>query len=379
MVKKLKIPIVDLKREYAFLKRDIDKQLRRCFLNHNWILGEKVVEFERKATKYLGIKFTVGVASGTDALILSLRALSLRLKKRGFFDKKDEIITTPLSFIATPEAIVRSGATPVFIDIDPDTFNIAPREIKKAITKDTVGILPVHLYGAPCQMDEILKIAKEYNLFVLEDCAQAFGGRYKGKRLGTLGELGAFSFFPSKNLGGYGDGGLIATNDRKLADLVKALRNHGQIEKHNATYIGYNSRLDSVQAAILLAKLKYIDKFNKLRTKIAQQYNKGLKGIKQIQTPKISNLSCIWHLYTIKVSFQRDKLLSYLNSQGIEARIYYPVLLNKMRAFKDCKIRGSLKNANEVSKKILSLPIHSFLKRNEIEYIIGAIKRFFRR
>ncbi|MBU1523445.1 MAG: DegT/DnrJ/EryC1/StrS family aminotransferase, partial [Candidatus Omnitrophica bacterium] len=233
-------------------------------------------------------------ASGTDALLLSLRALAIKEKNKEYFDKKDEVITTPFTFVATAEAIVRSGATPVFVDVNLATFNICPKEIKKAITKNTVGILPVHLYGNSCRMDEILKIAKENNLFVVEDTAQAFGGTYstkgaclparqgsasggKGKKLGTIGNCGAFSFFPSKNLGGCGDGGLIATNNIRLAELVRILRNHGQIKKYNASYIGYNSRLDSIQAAILLVKLKYVDKFNQLRREIAKKYMRHLK------------------------------------------------------------------------------------------------------
>ncbi|MBU0693139.1 MAG: DegT/DnrJ/EryC1/StrS family aminotransferase [Candidatus Omnitrophica bacterium] len=412
MAKKVEIPALDLKREYDFLRKDIARELRSCFESQQWILGEKVTQFEEKAAKYLGVKHAIGVASGTDALLLSLRALAIKEKNKEYFDKKDEVITTPFTFVATAEAIVRSGATPVFVDVNLATFNICPGEIKKAITKNTVGILPVHLYGNSCRMDEILKIAKENNLFVVEDTAQAFGGTYstkgaclparqgsasggKGKKLGTIGNCGAFSFFPSKNLGGCGDGGLIATNNIRLAELVRILRNHGQIKKYNASYIGYNSRLDSIQAAILLVKLKYVDKFNQLRREIAKKYNEAFKDIKQLQTPKpltinhqpstinqqpsTINYGHVYHLYTIKVTSGRDELLKFLNSSGIDTRPYYPILLSKMKAFKNCKIKGDLKNAKDLSKKILSLPIHPFLKDEEIDYVISTVKKFFKK
>ncbi|NQT28721.1 MAG: DegT/DnrJ/EryC1/StrS family aminotransferase, partial [Candidatus Omnitrophica bacterium] len=366
----MNIPSLDLKREYKALKKDIDKQLKDCLDSQQWILGPKVSEFEEKAAKYLGIKYAIGVASGTDALILSLKALALKTKKRELFDKKEEIITTPFTFIATAEAIVRAGATPVFVDIDSDTFNIDPSCIEKAITKNTVGILPVHLYGFPCDVIKISKIAKKHNLFTVEDCAQSFGASIGEKKTGTFSDCGAFSFFPSKNLGGFGDGGLIVTNNKTIAELVKVLRKHGQTRQYKADYIGYNSRLDSIQAAVLLAKLKHIDKFNNARIKIAKKYTQALKNIPQIQPPQLSQEpraksqepTHVYHQYTIKVSSGRGTLLKYLNSKGIGARVYYPILLSGMKAFENCKCKGILKNAKEVSEKILSLPIHPFLK-----------------
>ena len=395
MILIMDIPILDLKREYKILKKDIDRQLKGCLSCQQWILGPKVSEFEKKAAEYLGVKYAIGVASGTDALLLSLRALAIKLKKKEYFDKKDEIITTPFTFVATAEAIVRSGAAPVFVDINPDTFNIDSSCIEKAVTKNTVGIMPVHLYGLSCDMDSIMELAKKYNLKVIEDCAQAIGATYKPryeKKVGTFGDCSAFSFFPSKNLGGFGDGGLIAVNDKATAELIKVLRNHGQTEQYKADYIGYNSRLDSIQAAILLVKLKNIDKFNNTRIKIAKKYNSALKNIPQIHPPirdtqpvlrslgeggyAIHNTKHIYHQYTIKVS-SRDALLNYLNSKGIGARVYYPFLLSEMKAFKNCKRKGILKNAKETSLKCLSLPIHPFLREKEINYIISTIKRFY--
>ncbi|MCF7870307.1 MAG: DegT/DnrJ/EryC1/StrS family aminotransferase [Candidatus Omnitrophica bacterium] len=389
----MKVPLLDLKPEYEFLKKDINHQLKACLASQQWVLGPKVEEFERKAAKYLGIKHAVGVASGTDALLIGLRALSLSLKKKEFFNKEDEIITTPFSFIATAEAIVRAGAKPVFVDIDPDSFNIDPEKIQKAITKNTVGIIPVHLFGKSCEMTAIKRIAKDNKLFIVEDCAQSFGASYKGKKTGTLGDLGAFSFFPSKNLGGFGDGGLITTKTKKDADLIKVLRNHGQTDSYKADYCGYNSRLDSIQAAVLLAKLKYIDKFNKKRITVAKKYNKAFKDILQIQTPDVGRclpagkagtldvgLNHVFHLYTIKLPAKiRAKFISYLNSKGVSARSYYPVSLDKMKAFKAVKVPYKLKNTNKIIKEVVSLPIYPFIDSRKINYVIGQIKNFFKK
>ena len=378
MPKKISIPPLDLKREYAFLKKEIDKQIRNCLSEQHWILGEQVKELEEKTSNYLKTKYTIGVASGTDALLLSLRSLAIQIKNKEYFDKEDEIITTPFTFVATAEAIVRSGATPVFVDINCGSFNIDPANIRKAINKNTIGIIPVHLFGQSCEMNEISQIAKENNLFVLEDVAQAFGAELEKRKLGTIGNCGAFSFFPSKNLGSYGDAGMVATNDKRLADIVKILRVHGQTGQYNAKYIGYNSRLDSMQAAILLAKFKYIDKFNGLRQKVAQKYHDGLKDIRSIQLPNLPNShSHIYNLYTIKVTAAvRDEMLKFLNNAGIQARIYYPLPLHKMEAFKTAKISGNLINTEEASGGVLSLPINPFLKDKEIDYIVENI-RFF--
>ncbi len=377
MAKRVNIPIVDLKREYAFLKKDVERNLKPLFNSQRWILGPSVGKLEERTAQYLGVNHTIGVASGTDALLLSLRALCIYRKKKEFFDKKDEIVTTPLTFIATTEAIIRSGATPVFVDINPHTFNLDPSNIKKAINKNTVGIVPVHLYGLPCYMDEILEIAHKYGLFVVEDCAQSFGAEYKGKKTGIFGDCGAFSFFPSKNLGAYGDGGLIVTNNRHLAELVKILRVHGQDKRYRAEHIGYTSRLDSIQAAVILAKLKYIDKFNRSRIRIAKNYNRIFVKLKGIRIPFVpQNVKHIYHLYTIKVVRKRNMLLRYLNYRGINARIYYPLPLYKMAAFRSIKISGSFKNTEDTISKIISLPIHPFLKDKEVKYITSTIEFF---
>jgi dTDP-4-amino-4,6-dideoxygalactose transaminase len=289
------IPMLNLRLEYEYMKEDIDSAIKKCLEHQKWILGPEVKALEDKLAEYIGVKHCVGVSSGTDALVLSLRALAIKLKGQEYFDRSDEIITTPFTFTATGDAILRAGATPVFVDIDPITYNIDPVKIREYLAyshspiasspPNVVGILPVHLYGQSCNMDEIMAIAKEYNIFVLEDVAQAFGGMWKGQRLGSIGTLGAFSFFPSKNLGGFGDGGMVSTNDDELAELVLILLRHGGKDKYNVDHIGYNARLDTLQAAILLAKLKYVNEFNERRRKIAALYNEGLKDLEGLVLP----------------------------------------------------------------------------------------------
>ncbi|MCP4652352.1 MAG: DegT/DnrJ/EryC1/StrS family aminotransferase [Candidatus Omnitrophica bacterium] len=374
----MNIPILDLSDEYKIFKKEISEELKSCFQTQSWILGPKELAFEKEVAKYLGVKYAVGVASGTDALILSLKALAVKLKGKDHFDKKDEIVTTPFTFIATAEAIVRSGASPVFVDIDYDTFNIDPKKIKQAINKNTVGIMPVHLYGLSAAMVEIKKIARENKLFIVEDAAQAFGGSCNDKKLGTIGDCGCYSFFPSKNLGAFGDGGLIATNNGKIADNIKILRNHGQRTAYDADFIGYNSRLDSMQAAILLVKLKYVDKFNNLRRKVAANYNKVFKSVKSMQCPsEPKGMKHVYNLYTIKVSSKRNKLLTYLNNSGIGARVYYPVILPEMKAFRRCRIAGSLNNCKAVLNEILTLPVFPMMKQPAVTCVARKVCDFY--
>ena len=373
----MNIPLLDLKSEYKVLRRDIQKELGKVFRSQQWILGKTVSDFEKKVANYLGAKYAVGVASGTDALILSLTALALKTKGKEFFDKKDEIITTPFTFIATAEAIMRCGATPVFVDIEPDSYNICPKAIKKAINKNTVGIMPVHLYGLSAKMKEIMAIAKKNKLFVVEDAAQAIGSLVNKKKAGTWGDCGAFSFFPSKNLGAYGDAGAITTNDKNIYEKLLILRNHGQASQYDAKYLGFNSRLDAMQAAILSVKLKKINRFNGLRRKVAKEYTKALKKLDCLIVPdEGKNDYHVYHQYTATISRKRDQLIRYLNKKGIGSRVYYPVALHKMKAFKKAKVSGKLKNTDYVVKHVFSLPIHSFLKDNEIKYVIKTVNNF---
>lgn len=375
--------MLDLKREYKYLKKDIESALQKCLEHQKWILGPEIEKFENATSKYLNVKHCIGVSSGTDALVLSLRALAIKLKGKEFFSKKDEIITTPFTFTATADSILRSGATPIFVDIDPFTYNIDTKKIKEYLFSNSskvVGILPVHLYGQSCDMDEIMGIARKYNLFVIEDVAQAFGAKWKEKKLGTIGNAGAFSFFPSKNLGAFGDAGMVATNDDDIANLVRMLLKHGGKDKYNVEHIGYNARLDTLQAAILLAKLKYIDEFNNKRIEIAKIYTHNLQDIKSIHLPisSICNSNHVFHQYTIRTQ-EREKLRHFLREKGISTMIYYPTPLHKMKVFKGkMKISGDLIVAEKASKEVLSLPIGPLHEKKDTIYIINCIKRFFK-
>lgn len=377
-----RIPMLDLKLEYEYMKKDIDFAIRKCFEHQQWILGPEVKELEKKAAGYLGVKHCVGVSSGTEALLLSLRSLAIKTKGKEFFNAADEIITTPFTFSATGEAILRAGATPVFIDIDLGTYNIEPSKIMSYLKKDAsraAGIIPVHLYGHACNMDEIMEIARAYGLFVLEDTAQAFGGMWKNKKLGTIGTIGGFSFFPSKNLGGFGDSGMVATNDDELAGLVRMLLNHGGKDKYDIEHIGYNARMDTMQAATLLSKMNYIDEFNDRRRKIAKIYDKGLCEIRDLILPE--NLSPaasrIYHQYTIRLlNGNRDELQKHLEEKGISTKVYYPMPLHKMKVFEErSRVSDSLENAEIAAKVVVSLPIGPLLTEEEAGYIIDCIKK----
>jgi len=299
------IPMLDLKLEYLSLAEDLEEPLLKAATRAKYILGDEVKQLEEKIANYVGTKFAVGVSSGTDALVLSLRALAIQRNKKEFFDKEDLIITTPFTFTATGEAILRAGATPLFVDIDPDTYNIDPEQVERAVKEygsRVKGILPVHLYGQPCNMDEIMRIAKEYGLFVVEDCAQSLGAKWDGKQTGSFGDTGCFSFFPTKPLGGFGDGGMITTNNEELYELLLMLRKHGGKDKYNVEYIGYNARLDTIQAAMLLQKFKYLDYFNKRRREIARNYNEQFKSISWIKTPYEQQKAYhVYHQYTIRI------------------------------------------------------------------------------
>lgn len=380
------IPMLDLRAEYEYMKADIDAAIGKCLEHQKWILGPEVKELEEKIAGYLGVEYCVGVSSGTDALVLSLRALAIKTKGREYFSREDEIITTPFTFTATGDAILRAGATPVFVDTDTTTYNIDTNEIKKYLTSTSsskvVGIIPVHLYGQSCNMAETMKIAKEYDLFVLEDVAHAFGGMWNDKKLGSIGTAGTLSFFPSKNLGGFGDGGMVATNDDEIEELVRMLLKHGGRDKYNVDHIGYNARLDTIQAAVLLAKLKYIEEFNVRRRRIAELYNKGLHGFTDITLPLPEPLPAdyhVYHQYTICTT-KRDKLQEYLKENGISTMVYYPVPLHKMKVFGDgrSKTVGSLVNAEDACRNVLSLPIEPLQNIEDTMYVIDAIKDYFK-
>lgn len=378
------IPMLDLKAEYEYMKADIDAALEKCIGHQKWIFGPEVKELEEKIAEYTGVQYCIGTSSGTEALVLSLRAMAIKLKNQEYFDRTDEIITTPFTFTATGDAILRSGATPVFVDIDPATYNIDPANIREYITRNlepgtqnskVVGILPVHIYGQACDMDEIMNIANEHNLFVIEDVAQAFGGSTgSSQKLGSIGTAGAFSFFPSKNLGGFGDGGMVSTDDADLAELVRMLLKHGGKDKYNVDHIGYNARLDTLQAAVLLAKFKYIDEFNERRRQIASLYNKALRDLNNISLPvPLPAVGHVYHQYTIRTK-KRDGLQQFLKENSVGTMIYYPVPLHHMKVFEGrSRNAGSLAYSEEACKTVLSLPIEPLQGEDTTAYIVKSV------
>jgi dTDP-4-amino-4,6-dideoxygalactose transaminase len=376
-IKNQEINMLDLTRETLYIYHKIEKNMDKVIKESNFILGPEVKQLEEKAAKYLGVKHCIGCSSGTDALVLSLRALAIKLKGKEYFDKTDEIITTPFTFTATGDAILRAGATPVFVDIDLDTYTIDTEKIKEYLktSKNVVGIMPVHLYGHPANMDEIMQIAKEYNLFVIEDVAQAFGGMWDNKKLGSIGTTGCFSFFPSKNLGGFGDGGMVSTNDDELAEIIRMLIKHGGKDKYNVDHIGYNARLDTLQAAIILAKFDIIDDFNERRRKIAKLYTEGLKEIKWLKTP-IEKAYHVFHQYTILLTGKnREEVQERLKQQGISTMVYYPYPLHKMKVFinNGMKVYGNLQNSEYAAKNVLSLPIEPLYDEKIIYNVIEKL------
>lgn len=373
-----KIPMLDLKLEYAYMKADIDDAISHCLDHQQWILGPEVKQLEEKTATYLNVKHCIGCSSGTDAIVLALRAWAIKHKGKEYFERTDKIITTPFTFTATGDAILRAGATPVFVDIHPQTFNIDPVQIKNYLDSNPqgiVGIIPVHLYGQACEMGEIMTLAKDRGLFVVEDVAQAFGGTFKGKKLGTLGDLGTFSFFPSKNLGGFGDGGMVATENTELAELVRMLLKHGGKDKYNVDHIGYNARLDTLQAAVILAKLKYLDEFNFKRRQIAKTYSQELKNLTGLIIPQ-DEPGHVYHQYTVRVlNGKRDALQKQLKDNGVDSMVYYPIPLHLMKVFAGrCEIAESLKESETAAKEVLSLPIEPLISLREISHVCQMIQ-----
>jgi len=379
----MKVPILNLKRLHNSIKDEIYEAFDDVFKEQHFILGKQVKQLEERISSYIGTKYAIGVASGTDALLLALKALSYKIHRREYFKSEDEIITTPFTFVATADTILLSGATPVFIDIDPYTYNINPENIREYLSNNSSkvkAIIPVHLYGQACNMDEIMQTAKEFRVYVIEDVAQAFGGKWKDEKLGNFGIAGCLSFFPTKGLGGFGDGGMVVTNDKTIAEIVDMLRKHGGEDKYNVSILGHNSRLDTLQASILLKKLKYVDKWNENKRKIAQVYNTELSGINDIILPVAHNslpITPVYHQYTIRVK-KRDELQAYLRKKEIQTMVYYPISLHKQKLFEErTKIFGSLKNAELAAKEVLSLPIDPLQTEEETTYIANMVKKFF--
>jgi dTDP-4-amino-4,6-dideoxygalactose transaminase len=384
-----RIPFVDLKAQLQNIYGEIEEAIKEVVFSTSFVLGDKVKEFENEFATYCGTKYCVGVNSGTDALVLSLRALEI--------GHGDEVITVPNTFIATAAAISLTGAYPQFVEINPDYYTMSPEGLEEFLKQKTVyeksqgcyvdettgkrirAVIPVHLYGQPCDLDSILEISREYHLKVVEDACQAHGARYKGRRVGSIGDIGTFSFYPGKNLGAYGDGGAIVTNDREIAYRIEILRDHGSPEKYVHKYIGVNSRLDSMQAAILTVKLKYLDAWNENRRSISMLYSGLLNDVDGIVTPKVAPYAeHVWHLYVIRVK-NRDMVQRVLRDREISTNIHYPIPIHLQKAYSFLELnKGSFPFTEDYSQAVLSIPIYADLEREQIEYIVHALKEAVR-
>lgn len=361
-----KIPVLDLSPQLEALQDELNAAVQDVLRSGQFIMGPMVRAFEKEVAEYLGVEHAIGVNSGSDALVISLRALGV--------GPGDEVITTPSTFSATAEAVSRVGGTPVFVDVDSETCNVNPALIEKEITARTRAILPVHLYGQAADMDPIKSLAEEHGLAVLEDTAQAFGGEYGGRKLGSIGDAGAFSFFPSKNLGACGDGGLIATDDSVVAEAARMLRVHGSKKKYHNEVIGYNSRLDELQAAVLRVKLPHIDAWNEGRREAARCYDELLGNTPGLIIPREApNSRHVYHQYTVRIpAGRRDEVRDRLDGIGIGTMVYYPVPVHRLPVY--AGLGYVLPVAEEAASEVLSLPVWPYIPREVQERVASSLK-----
>ena len=361
----MKIPFGNLKRQYEQLREQIDTATQEVYESGWFILGQQVQHFEANFAQYCGAKYAVGVGSGTEALHLALIACGVQ--------PGDEVITVANTCVPTLSAVSFAGAVPVFVDIDEKTFTINPALIEERITPKTKAILPVHLYGQCADMDAILEIARQYGLAVVEDCAQAHGSQYKSRMAGTMGDAGAFSFYPSKNLGAFGDGGLVLTNDENLAQTVVKLRNYGQEKRYHHSIKGFNSRLDELQAAILKAKLPYLDAWNQRRREIARRYQEAFSEVGICCPLEAGDRFHAYHLYVLRVP-QRDRFQQLLEENAIATIIHYPIPVHLQASYSECRVQGKyLPLTEQLAGEIVSLPLYPELTDEEVDYIIKIV------
>jgi len=362
------IKFLDLKKQYEDIKEEIDEAIQNVITETAFVGGKYVSVFEKEFALYQEAEYCVGVGNGTDALEIAIESLDL--------PQGSEIIVPANSFIASSEAITRSGHKVVFCDCDKDNYTISISSIKSKITSNTKAIMAVHLYGHPCDMGEILSIANEHELKIIEDCAQAHGAEYKGKKVGSIGDIGTFSFYPGKNLGAYGDGGAITTNNEQLAKKCKMIANHGRIEKYNHEFEGRNSRLDGLQAAILSAKLKYLDIWTKARIDVADYYLENLNNVEGLVLPKREDWAKqVYHLFVIRTK-RRDELQLYLKENGVSSGVHYPISLPKLKAYEYAGQEREAFFANSSDSELLSLPIGDHLNTDDLKNIIQIVKGF---
>jgi dTDP-4-amino-4,6-dideoxygalactose transaminase len=366
--KQPQVPFVDLAAQYRTIAGEINEATSKVLQEADFILGREVNLFEEEFAAFCEAKYAVGVDSGTSALELALRAYDI--------GPGDEVITAANSFIASALAISHAGAKPVLVDVDPGTYTMDVTAIASAITPRTKAVLPVHLYGHPAHMDPIRQLAEKRGLVVIEDACQAHGTRYRGRRTGSLGHAAAFSFYPGKNLGAYGDGGIVVTNDRGIAKRLEMLRNYGQKEKYQHMFRGYNRRLDTLQAAVLRVKLKYLEKWNAARRWNAILYHRFLEGCGVVLPGEAGGAESVWHLYVIRAE-QRDVLREHLISQGISASIHYPIPIHLQPAYRDLGYqRGEFPVTESCAQQILSLPMYAEMTQGQIEFVAGTIRGF---
>ena len=376
MQRDLNIQMVDLKTQYQHIKNDVDNAMQQVINSTQFINGDEVKNFQAELADYLGVKHVITCGNGTDALQIAMMGLGLK--------PGDEVITPSFTYIATTEVIGLLGLKPVFVDCDPNTFNISPTAIEKAITKKTKAIVPVHLFGQSCDMAEIMNIASKYNLFVIEDNAQAIGCTYSGldhpQKTGTIGNVGCTSFFPSKNLGCYGDGGAMMTNDDELAKQLRMIANHGQSKKYYHDRVGCNSRLDNIQAAILRIKLRQLDTYIHNRQKAAAFYDTHFESESKLKIPvRLTDSDHVFHQYTLQLddSINRDDLISYLKEYGIPAMVYYPVPAHLQKMFSSIDVsKGDLSHTEWLTTRVISLPMHTELTEKQQLFIVNHIKNY---
>lgn len=360
------IPAADFARQYKTIKKEIDDAIKKVLESGRYILGREVENFERSLAKFLKIKHVVGVASGTDALMIAIKSLGLQ---------KDDEIIIPANSYPTAFGVFHSGAKIVLADVEKETLNVSVETLNKVLTKKTKAIVVVHLYGNPADILKIKKFAKKNKLFLIEDCAQAIGAEFDGKKVGTFGDISCFSFYPTKNLGAVGDAGAIVCNNSKFFNRVRLLRNYGEENRYNSILIGHNSRLDELQASILSVKLKYLNSWNKKRRALAKRYSKLLKGL-PVEIIKETQMSkSVYHLYVVKTK-RRDELSAFLKSRNIAVLVHYPIIISQIKSFEELS-KGNFPVSQEASKEILSLPIFAEMEEKEVDYVVSSMKEFF--
>jgi dTDP-4-amino-4,6-dideoxygalactose transaminase len=358
------IDFAGLKQQYNEIAEEIEEAVNRVLRSGWYILGEELASFEEEFSRYIGAKYGIGVNSGSDALLLAVRALGI--------SEGDEVLTVSHTFISTVDSIIRNGGIPVFVDINPDTFCMDPTDIEHKITEKTRAIIPVHLYGHPVDMTPIMEIAQKYNLPVIEDASQAHGAKYKGGKVGCIADLGCFSFYPTKNLGAYGDGGMVVTNNCKLAEMLKMLSNYGQPRKNLHDFVGVNSRLDEMQAAVLRIKLKYLYQWNQRRRDIAGQYDVYLSNSDIITPIEKEYAEHVYYLYVIRCE-RRNALQRHLSQRKIHTQIHYPVPVHRQRAYQDLGFDVDLPVTERICGEILSLPMHPWLSEDDVRTIVDEV------